>query len=66
MKIKVYANLNKEVMYQIGLHSGLSEQASNYLRYFEEICVTLDVEEETGIVKGAEVTHIFENKDKGK
>ncbi|MFA5261529.1 MAG: hypothetical protein WC450_09900 [Candidatus Omnitrophota bacterium] len=59
MKIKVYARLDKDIMYGKGKAAGLSEEAANYFRYFEEIEIELHVDAENGAVCGAEITQKF-------
>lgn len=52
-KIIVYASLSPERMYEVGLEAGLSEEAADYFRYFEEVELHLEVDEDTGEVTGA-------------
>ena len=55
MKIKVQAHMYPESMYEEGKSAGLSEEAADYFRYFEEITLVLNVDEATGEVTGAKV-----------
>lgn len=59
MKIKVYAQLSPETMYEAGKKAGLSDDAADYFRYFTEIEIELHVDAESGAVCGAEVTQKF-------
>lgn len=59
-QIIVYASLDKYRMYERGLESGLSDEAADHLSYFEEIEITLDIDETTGSVLKAKVTGAYE------
>ena len=59
MKIKVYAHLSPENMFARAKAAGLNDAAADYFRYFEEIELLLDVDEETGEVLGAEITQKY-------
>jgi len=52
--IKVHADLSKEYMYNTAIENGLSEKAADYFKYFNEVEVTLTVNQETGEVLSAE------------
>jgi hypothetical protein len=59
MKIKVYAHLDEEVMYEKGREAGLTEAAADFFRYFTEIELELFVDAENGAVCGAQITQDF-------
>jgi len=59
MKIKVYASLSPEMMFEKGKKAGLSDEAADYFRHFEEIEIELHVDAENGAVCGAEITQKF-------
>lgn len=55
MVIIVYAHLTPEAMYEKGKQAGLSDEAANFFRYFQEVTLSLEVEESTGKVWTAKV-----------
>ncbi len=55
MKIKVYAHMSPESLYERGREAGLLGDALNFFRYFEEVELNLEVDETTGLVLGCEV-----------
>jgi hypothetical protein len=50
MVIIVYAHTSPETMFSDGIKAGLSEEAADFFRYFQEIKLKLEVEESTGRV----------------
>ncbi|OGR01130.1 MAG: hypothetical protein A2511_16420 [Deltaproteobacteria bacterium RIFOXYD12_FULL_50_9] len=59
MKIKVYASLSSESLFEKGKEAGLAEGAADYFSYCNEIELELDVHPESGAVYGAKVTQKF-------
>lgn len=55
IKHKVFASLDKEYMWDVGDRLGLSEEAKNYLRHFNEVPIEIEINKETGEVVGYEV-----------
>lgn len=53
-KIKVYAHLEPEYMFEKGIEAGLSEEAADYFRFFEEVKLELLVGDD-GAVLSCEV-----------
>lgn len=53
MKITVYANLSAESLLEAGSNAGLSDEAQNYFRFFNEVEMELEVNRETGEVNYA-------------
>jgi len=53
MKIKVYAHTDPESMCEQAKKKGLSDEAANYFRYFDEVELELTVMEDTGKVTDA-------------
>lgn len=60
MKIKAYAYTSPESMLEAGKKAGLSDEAANYFRHFEEIELELDVDPENGAVCGGRLLTRFE------
>jgi hypothetical protein len=58
MIIKVYAYTSPENMIAAAEDAGLTEQAADYFRYFYEVVLELDVEQ-NGTVTGAKVLNQF-------
>ncbi len=52
MKIKVFASLDGIDLYNKGIEAGMSEEAADYFRYFEEVELDLYVDKDTGKVLG--------------
>ena len=59
MKIKVYASLSYEQLFEKGKKSGMDDKAADYFAHFEEIELELHVDAENGVVCGAEITQKF-------
>lgn len=55
IKIRVHGDLSKEYMYDKGLDCGLSQEAAEYFKYFNEVAVDLIVDSTTGEVKEVQV-----------
>jgi len=53
--IRIYAYASPETMYEIAREAGPSEKAANYFRYFEEVALDVQVDEETGEVVSYEI-----------
>lgn len=53
MKIKVLASLDGVDLYNKGIEAGMSEEAADYFRYFNEVELDLYVDKDTGKVLGA-------------
>lgn len=64
MKMTVYAYVSKEDedRDKKAKELGLSESAVNYLRYFEEVELEIEVEKSTGTVKTAKVVGPYQAK----
>ena len=58
-RIDVYASLAPDVLYEKGKNAGLSDDAANYFRYFEEVHLSLEVDQTTGKVVGATIAQKF-------
>ena len=54
IRITVFAELDKEYMYYVGVENGLSRVASDYLKWFNEVPLLLTVDKQTGEVKNWE------------
>ncbi len=59
MKIRVYASLSPEHLISKGKEAGLSEEATEYFRYFNEVAIDLHVDAENGAVCGATIAQTF-------
>jgi len=56
MKIRAYADFSARYMYNLAIENGLSVEAADYFRYFNEVAVDLEVDKETGRVTNATVS----------
>jgi len=54
-KIRVYAHTSPEALYEKAKEKGLSDEAANYFRYFNEVELELTVMEDTGKVVEAKL-----------
>lgn len=61
MKIKVYAYTESSAMRERGADAGLSEDAQNYFRYFNEVPLELDVKDDGGVVGCRVLINFFES-----
>lgn len=59
MIIKVYATISSEELLDKGADAGLSEEAQNILRYFNEVPLSLAVDPESGVVCDCIITPEF-------
>jgi len=50
MIIKVYAHLSPEDMFEAGVRHGLSQEAADFFRCFEEVELELEVDSDNGLV----------------
>jgi hypothetical protein len=57
--IIVYAHTSPESMYAAGKKAGLSDEAADYFRYFDEIELELHVDGENGAVTNAIILNKF-------
>lgn len=55
MKIRVHAHTSTEAMFEAGKKAGLSDEAANFFRFFQEVELELEVDPATGTVISAEV-----------
>jgi len=55
VQITVYAYTRPEAMYEKAKQKGLSNEAANFFRYFNEVELNLTVMEDTGKVVKAEL-----------
>ncbi len=59
MEIKVYATLEPEQLWEAGKNAGLSNNAAEYFRHFEEVPLILTVDSDTGVVYDCSVEPDF-------
>ena len=60
MKINISASISPEELIEAGEKAGLSEEAVEYFRHFEEIPLELHVDAENGAVCGCKVLINFD------
>ncbi len=60
MKINISASISPEELIEAGEKAGLSEEAVEYFRHFEEIPLELYVDAENGAVCGCKVLINFD------
>jgi hypothetical protein len=60
MIINVSARISPEMLIEAGEKAGLSENAINYLRHFEEVPLELHVDAENGAVCGCKILINFD------
>lgn len=59
MKIKVYANMDKQYLYEEGRKAGLPEDAAEHFKFFTEVPLILFVDGENGAVADCEIDPYF-------
>ena len=55
IKIKVWADLSKEYLFEKAIEKGLSEKAADYFKFFNEVELDLTVDSKTGEVLKTEI-----------